>query len=317
MYRHLFSLYTPPVIAMVAGLFLILIFSYIIVGIHKYRSPDKNFSEILRRLWSWWFLLGGLAIALAFTLKGAIVCLALVSGAAFYEFFKVIPLRDADKKVLWWLFAAIPIQFFWAWSESFLLFQIFIPVFVFFAYPIRMILTGVIDGFVRSLGVLYWGSMITIYSFSHIAYLMILGKTIEPYAGPAGPLLYLLFLTQFNDGAQYYLGQYLGKHRITKNVCPSKTWEGLFAGMAATVLMSVLLYPLLLSKLGFYPSIFAGVLISTAGFFGDIIMSAIKRDVGVKEFSELLPGHGGLLDRIDSLTYTAPLFFYYVLYFTQ
>ena len=91
------------------------------------------------------------------------------------------------------------------------------------------------------------------------------------------------------------------------------TWEGFVGGVITTSVISAILAPYL-TPLTIYQGIFAGFALSIAGFLGDVIMSAIKRDLGVKDTGTLLPGHGGILDRLDSLIFTAPLFFHYVVY---
>ena len=132
-------------------------------------------------------------------------------------------------------------------------------------------------------------------------------------AGGAGLLLYLIFLTQSNDVAQFLWGKSMGRRKIVPNVSPNKTWEGFLGGAGTTTLLAVMLSGLL-TPLSIPLAFVAGLLISTAGFVGDVVISAIKRDIGVKDSGSLLPGHGGIIDRIDSLTYTAPLFFHFVYY---
>jgi len=121
------------------------------------------------------------------------------------------------------------------------------------------------------------------------------------------------FLTQSNDVAQFLWGKALGRRKIVPNVSPNKTLEGFLGGVATTTFIAVLLSGLL-TPLCRPLALLAGILISMAGFVGDVTMSAIKRDIGVKDSGTLLPGHGGILDRIDSLTYSAPLFFHFTHY---
>jgi phosphatidate cytidylyltransferase len=139
-----------------------------------------------------------------------------------------------------------------------------------------------------------------------------LGATAALLGGPA-LVLYLVFLTQFNDVAQFLFGKSFGRHKVVPKVSPGKTWEGLLGGVATTVTLAVVLAPWL-TPLRRAESVAAGVMIGLGGFLGDIVISALKRDLGIKDSGSLLPGHGGILDRIDSLTYTAPLFFHYVYY---
>lgn len=97
-------------------------------------------------------------------------------------------------------------------------------------------------------------------------------------------------------------------------VSPNKTLAGLVGGVATTTLMAALLGPLM-TPLSIPLSLLAGFIIGISGFCGDVVMSAIKRDIGVKDSGTLLPGHGGLLDRLDSLIFTAPVFFHFIRYF--
>jgi phosphatidate cytidylyltransferase len=146
-----------------------------------------------------------------------------------------------------------------------------------------------------------------------MAFWLALPDEVNPAGGGDALLFYLVFLTQMNDVAQYLWGKSLGRHKLTPTVSPNKTWEGLIGGIATTTLLAVVLAPHL-TPLTRYESVLAGVLIGVCGFIGDVTMSALKRDIGVKDSGSLLPGHGGILDRLDSLTYTAPLFFHFVYY---
>ena len=160
------------------------------------------------------------------------------------------------------------------------------------------------------------------FGLSHAAYLTGLTPIDEPrlaYEWPAsgnehlpgpGLLLLLVLLTELNDIAQYVWGKSFGRRKVSPSVSPGKTWAGLIGGVATTVLVASLLGPWL-TIMDCPRAILAGIIIGVSGFFGDLSISAIKRDLNVKDSGSLLPGHGGILDRIDSLTYTAPLFFHY------
>jgi phosphatidate cytidylyltransferase len=193
------------------------------------------------------------------------------------------------------------------------MFIIFIPVYVFLFLPMKMVLIGETQGFLRAASMLQWGLMTTVFSLSHMAYLLALPDEKNPAGGGDALLFYLVFLTQINDVAQYVWGKTFGHHKVTPTVSSNKTLEGLLGGVATTTVLAVLLAPWL-TPLTRIESIAAGVLIGVCGFSGDVTMSAMKRDIGVKDSGTLLPGHGGILDRLDSLTYTAPLFFHFVYY---
>ncbi|MGH9260824.1 MAG: phosphatidate cytidylyltransferase, partial [Acidimicrobiales bacterium] len=162
-------------------------------------------------------------------------------------------------------------------------------------------------------GTLHWGLMVTVFSISHVAYLLVLPAGVNTLGGGAALVLYLVFLTQGNDVAQFLWGKSLGRHRVVPTVSPNKTWEGLLGGVGTTLVLAVLLARWL-TPFNLREAISAGLLIGFGGFIGDIVISALKRDLGIKDSGTLLPGHGGILDRIDSLTYTAPLFFHYTYY---
>ena len=145
------------------------------------------------------------------------------------------------------------------------------------------------------------------------AYLLVLPADVNPGAGGAGLLLFLVFLTQFNDVAQFVWGKTIGHTKVVPTVSPGKTRGGLLGGFFTTMVLAALLGPWL-TPMSLMHSIAAGVIIGLGGFLGDVTISAVKRDVGSKDSGQLLPGHGGILDRIDSLTFTAPLFFHYLQY---
>lgn len=128
-----------------------------------------------------------------------------------------------------------------------------------------------------------------------------------------GLLIYLVFLTEFNDVAQYIWGNSFGKRKISPTVSPNKTVAGFLGGVLTTTALAVILAPFL-TPLVQYEAVGAGLLIGLSGFVGEVTISALKRDIGVQDSGSLLPSHGGILDRLDSLTYTAPLFFHYVFF---
>jgi phosphatidate cytidylyltransferase len=185
---------------------------------------------------------------------------------------------------------------------------------MFLFLPLPMLIRGETDGFLKAIGTLNWGLMATVYSISHAAFLLVLPAGGNPGAGGAGLLLFLVLLTEFNDVAQYVWGRTLGRHKVIPRVSPNKTWEGLLGGIATTSLLSLLLAPVL-TPLAPVPAAALGAFLGAAGFVGDVTISAIKRDLGIKDSGALIPGHGGILDRLDSLTYTAPLFFHIIRYF--
>ena len=153
--------------------------------------------------------------------------------------------------------------------------------------------------------------MVTVYSLSHIAYLLALPAEGNPVAGGAGLVFFVVFLTQFNDVAQYCWGKSFGRHKVLPTVSPNKTYEGLIGGIATTVVLAYFLSPHL-TPLNSREALACGLMIGLGGFMGDAAIACFKRDLGIKDSGAILPGHGGILDRVNSLTYTGPLFFHFV-----
>ncbi|USX18453.1 phosphatidate cytidylyltransferase [Oxalobacteraceae bacterium OTU3REALA1] len=129
-------------------------------------------------------------------------------------------------------------------------------------------------------------------------------------------LFYLYALTALNDVAQFISGTVFGRHRIAPGISPNKTWQGLAGGVAVTLALSLLLGRYLHLADARHLAVYA-VLLSVGGFCGDMMFSAAKRAYGVKDFSQLIPGHGGILDRVDSLVITAPLLYFLITHFNE
>jgi phosphatidate cytidylyltransferase len=277
-------------------------------------QPQRDYRELLARVWTWWLMIGVFAIALLLGRLAMLIFFGLVSFLALKEYLSVIPTRRADRRVLLWAYLAIPVQYYWVGGEWFGMFVIFIPIYMFMLLPLRMLIAGETIGFLKAIGTLHWGLMATVFSVSHAAYLLVLPASGNPVGGGAGLLLFLLIITEANDVAQFVWGKLFGRHKVIPKVSPGKTWEGLIGGIVTTTALSCALAPWL-TPLTLLHSLIVGLLLGVAGFVGDITISAIKRDLGIKDSGTMLPGHGGILDRLDSLTYTAPLFFHYLRYF--
>lgn len=309
----MFQQLTPHAAWFLGGIFALLILASVWVIVLKYRRPERDDAELVARIRSWWVMIGMFAVAISWSFTASLVFLASVSFLAFKEYVSLIPTRRTDRRVLFWAYLAIPVQYAWVAMAWYGMFVIFIPVYLFLWLPMRMVLIGDTAGFLRAAGTLHWGLMLTVFNLSHLAYLLVLPEATNPLGGNAGLLLFLMFLTQFNDVAQYVWGKALGRHPVIPKVSPKKTWEGLVGGVLTTTLLAGLLAPWLTPLAG-WEAPAAGLLIGLSGFVGDVNLSALKRDLGVKDSGRLIPGHGGILDRVDSLTTAAPLFFHTLYY---
>jgi phosphatidate cytidylyltransferase len=276
------------------------------------KTPAKDHSELRQRIQSWWWMIGILFVVLITSKNAAIVLVGFLSFLALKEFLSIVPTRHADRRVIFLAYLSIPAQYYWVSIGWYGMFIIFIPVYVFLLLPMRMVLIGETKGFIRSAGILNWATMLAVFCISHIAYLLVLPVKNQA-AGYIGPVLFLLIMTQFNDVCQYIWGKLLGKHKIIPKVSPNKTWEGFLGGLITITLCGGLVAPWL-TPLDLIQGLFAGFLISVSGFVGDVVISSVKRDLQIKDSGYLIPGHGGILDRLDSLIYTSPLFFHFLYY---
>jgi len=303
-----------PVVYATAGVWALLVIASLIVWGLRLRGPADRYHELVQRTESWWWMIGAFTFSIAVNTTVAIVFLAFVSYLALKEYLSLIPTRPIDRGLLLFAYLAIPIQYYWAAIDWYGMFIVFVPVWLFLFFPALMALRGDTQGFLRAVGTLSWGLMLTVFALSHLAMLLASGEVDNPVAGGVGLLFFVVVLTQFNDVAQYTWGKLIGRHKVTPKVSPKKTWEGLVGGVLTTTAAAAFLGPYL-TPMDMAWSALAGAVIGAAGFLGDITISAVKRDLGVKDTGGLIPGHGGILDRVDSLTYAAPAFFHFFRYF--
>ena len=273
------------------------------------RSTIANLNDRVR---AWWVMVGVLALALLTGRTGAALLFMGVSFLALREFVTLAPKRHGDHRALLWIFFVVtPVQYWLVWRDWYGLFAIFIPVFVFLLIPARVALAGDTEDFLARTAVTQWGLMICVYCVSYAPALLMLDTHGD--GGGAKLLLFLLIVVQGSDVLQYIWGKLFGRHKIAPLVSPNKTWEGFLGGIASATLLGTALW--WLTPFQPWEAAVMALVIALMGFSGGLTMSAIKRDRGVKDFGTLIAGHGGILDRIDSLCFAAPVFFHLVRYF--
>ncbi len=300
---------TPGVRLTMAGLLALLLVASAVTWWLRKKGPPEKYTELSQRVSSWWVMVAVFAVAIMIDRRLSIGFFGLVSFLALKEYFSLIPTRRADRRVLFWAYLSIPLQYYWIFRGWYGMFIVFIPVWVMLLVSARMVLIGETKDFLRAVGTIQWGLMLMVFSISHVPYLLVLWP-----AGGAGLVLFLVMLTQLNDVAQYIWGKSLGRRKVVPTVSPNKTVAGLVGGICTTTVLAVLLAPVL-TPLDRADSIAAGLLIGAGGFLGDTTIGALKRDIGVKDAGTMIAGHGGVLDRINSLTYTAPLFFHFLKFY--
>ncbi len=300
-------------IVIVVGLiFGILTIATILFATLKKLNPEKDYSELIQRTKSWWVMATVFIAATLLNNTISYVGIAFLSFLAFRELYSILNFRNEDRRAIFWALCAIPVQFYLAYIGWYGAFIIFIPIVMFLLLPMRMLVVGNMSGFIKSTATLQWSLMLTVYSLSHMAYLLSLPEVDGVVVDGRALLLFVVFLTEINDVLQFTWGKLFGKHKVVPKISPNKTWEGLIGGILCTIIFGYFLR--FLTPLSPVEVVLVSLIIALAGFVGDIVMSAIKRDIGIKDTGSTIPGHGGVLDRIDSLSYTAPVFFHLIFY---
>jgi len=277
-------------------------------------GPRLRDAEVRVHIRMWWYIVGGFFLALIVSRTLAVVALGLVSFVAFKEFLTLAATRRADNKVLLWAYLTIPLQYFWVGSGWYGMFIVFIPVYVFLLLPMRMVLLGETQGFLRSVGVIHWGLMTTVFCVSHLASLLMLPDLPGLRNTGVSLLLFLILITQFNDMVQLLVNRRFGRHAILASIKPGLTLEGTLSGAVASAAAAVVISPLF-TPFTWPQAAAVGLAMGLFGFIGFVAITAVERDLGVDESRDFLPGHGGLLLRLDSLMFTAPVFFHFVFHF--
>ena len=277
------------------------------------RSESETIKNLKSRINSWWVMSGIFLLVLCLGPLASVLMFTLVSFLAFREFITLTPTKAADHKPLFWsFFVIIPLHYALVAIGWWGLSSIFIPVYAFAFLPCRRVLAGIPEGFLSGVARLQWGLLVCVYFVSHLP--LLLQIPIENFEGKNALLLFFLVVcAQSSDVFQYIWGKLLGKRKVAPEVSPHKTIEGLVGGVATTTLLGAGLS--VLTPFSILEGAVFAFLICLAGFLGGLVMSAIKRDLGAKDWGASIPGHGGFMDRIDSLCFAAPLFFHLVNFF--
>ena len=258
------------------------------------------------RINAWWWMVGVLAVAFWIGEGGIIVLFGLISFQALREFISLTHTRRGDHHALMWcFFFFLPAQYVLIASHWYGLFSILIPVYAFLLLPISATLCSDAERFLERAAKVQWGLMICVYCLSHVPALLTL--VIPGFEGRNAQLIVFLVLTvQSSDVFQYVWGKLFGKRKLAPAISPSKTLEGLVGGVLTSTVLGAALY--WLTPFDVWQAALVALTINIVGFFGGFVLSAIKRDRGVKDWGTLIERHGGMLDRVDALIFAAPWF---------
>ena len=312
--RDFFAAQPPVLLWALAGVLALLTVAGLTARGLTLANPGKDYRELNTRITSWWVMIALLAGALLAGWQATTALFALISFVALREFLSLAPTRREDRLIVLFAYLTIPICYLLVANDQYQIYLVAIPVWFFVATPFLMALAGQTRGYLASVATFNWGVAACVYTLGYVPLLMHVPAVEAPHAGPAGLVFFLLLATEANDVLQYVCGKLFGRHKVLPTVSPNKTWEGFLGGWALTAAIVWLLAPVFtpIDETGRW---LLAALLPLAGFAGDVTMSAVKRDLGVKDTSALIPGHGGVLDRIDSLTFTAPLYFHLLAYY--
>lgn len=304
----------PELLYLVGGVVAVLLVSTVITRLLVRRNDESPVLANLRqRVNAWWWMMLVFSLSLALGRGGVFGLYTILSFLALREFITLAPTPRGDHRTLTWVFFLIlPLHYLFAWAPWYGMYLIWIPVYAFVFIPIRSALAGDTVRFLERTSRIQWGVLTCVYFLSHLP--MLLYLPIKGYEGQNAKLLFFVVLvTQISDVMQYVFGKMFGKHKIAPRVSPSKTREGLLYGGAAATLIGTGLWWATPFPLPVAAAMSA--LLVMAGFFGGLVMSAVKRSLGAKDWGRGIPGHGGVLDRLDSLLFAGPIFFHITGYY--
>lgn len=309
-----FASHPPALLRLFAGVFAVLVIASVIGWVlHRTVArgqPNATVDNLNSRVKAWWVMVLLIGIAFAFGKTGVVVLFALVSFLALREFVSLAYTRRGDHRVLLLVFFLfLPLQYVLIGIEWYGLYAILIPVYAFLVLPIFAALSADTTRFFERVAKVQFALMICVYCISHVPALMTL-RVPDFEDGNILLIAWLVLVVQSSDVLQYVWGKLIGRRKIAPELSPSKTVEGFVGGVASATLLGTLL--LWLTPFNWWQAALIALTVCLMGFFGGLVMSAMKRDRGVKDWGTLIQGHGGVLDRLDSVIFAAPIYFHIV-----
>jgi len=303
-----------PILGSVIGILVVL--SLIIAVLREWYSPDGRndvIETINATIVVWWGMVVVFWLASLFDHTGVILLFLALSFAALREFLTLTTKKRADHYALLLAFVfVLPFQYYLLWIDWYGLYSIFIPVYAFLILPVVSVLRGATEDFLIRVAETQWALMICVFCASHVPALLLLD--IPGFEGANVLLIvYLVAVVQINDLMHYLCAKLVGRRRVVPHIEASKTWEGVVGGFVSALLIGTLLW--WITPFAPWQAFLVSLVLCVSGLGGHMVMTAIKRDRGVRDWGHLVPGHGGFVDRLDSVIFAAPLFFHTVRYF--
>ena len=305
-----------PMIPLIGGVAGLLLVASAIGFVLSRRVTSENaratVDNLNARIKAWWLMVALFAVAFLFGKTVTIVLFALTSFYCLREFLSITPTRPEDhRSVAAAFYLFIPLQYWLIATEWQTMFTILIPVWAFLLLPLLAVVKGETEDFLQRTARIQWALMLTVFCISHAPALLIL--RFDGFAQNFMLLFFLITIVQLSDVLQYVFGKLFGRHKVAPRVSPAKTWEGLIGGgLSATAVGAALWW---ITPFAPLEAAAMALAIVVAGFCGGLVLSAIKRSLGAKDWGTMIEGHGGALDRMDSVSFAAPVFYHLANYF--
>ncbi len=260
------------------------------------------------RLRAWWVICCLLAIAFL-SRELTIILFGLISFWALREFITLTPTRAGDHRALFWVFFFFtPLHYLLIYFDQYELYSILIPVYAFLFIPLRIAIAGDTKRFLERVAKIQSGLLVCVYCLGFAPAILYLD--IGEYAQRSRLLFFLIVMSLVSEALQFIWDRLYGRNVISESINGTRTWEGMLGGSASAALVGLTYHLFFHPFHEYWHTALVSLLIAVMGFAGAMTMSAIKRDRGVKDFGTLVEGHGGVLDRIDTICFAAPVFYH-------
>lgn len=299
------------------GVLAVLVLASLVTAMLRWRvahgAPHAVIDNLAARVSAWWWMVGVLGVAFAMGRAAIVVLFYFLSFYALREFITITTTRRGDHRaIVAAFFFFLPCQYVLVYTGWYGLFSIFIPVYAFLFLPILSALQSETKRFLERCAEVQWAVMVCVFCISHVPALLTL-----PIPGFEDRNLlliaFLVIVVQGSDVLQYVWGKLIGKRKIAPQLSPSKTVGGFVGGVASATALGASLWWITPYGSPWKAGLIA-LAIALMGFLGGLVMSAIKRDRGIKDWGHMIEGHGGMLDRLDSVVFAAPIFFHITRY---
>lgn len=300
---------TNPFILKIIGCgYGLLIFATVISYIFRHLKPqNQTFPKVLKIIGGWWIICALLTFSILLGQHGIVLLFLIASLLGLREYLSVQKLefvRTPELAAMAVLTVAHYSFIILGWKNIFLF---IVPLMSFIFLPYFFLARRKINGLIQNLWASQSALMLCVYFLSFVPGLVFLNDnpTAIRKIDPIAAFLFLFFTTELNDVFQFISGKLFGKLKLVAEISPNKTVAGFIGGLLCTSILSVIIAPIML-EINLWQSALLGFCISASGMSGDLMFSSLKRTYNVKDFSDLIPGHGGVLDRLDSMVFTAP-----------